>query len=42
MIAKTFAPFSGVKPFVIIGDGLTVDDHGIGEGLAMSEQPEFL
>jgi hypothetical protein len=41
MIAKTFAPFSGVKPFVIMRERPTVHDRGTCEGMAMSEQPEF-
>jgi hypothetical protein len=41
MIAKTFAPFSGVKPFVIMRERPTVHDRGTCEGMAMSEPPEF-
>jgi hypothetical protein len=38
MIAKTFTPFSGVKPFAIMGNGLTVRDRGVCEGTAMKKQ----
>jgi hypothetical protein len=41
MIAKTFAPFPGVKPFAIMREPLTVHDRGTCEGTGMSEQPEF-